>query len=144
MMASDGVGAGERAGKARRKRILGIVAMLMIAGGVVGFLTAFFEDKSGAGFLQGTLPPWAAILCSAVLIVALTWGSWKFFQAVDEVELRDNYIGSTVALYFYMTAYPVWYLLWRGTLVPEPSHEWIFVGTGAVMMIAYLWKKLRP
>ncbi|NML06819.1 hypothetical protein [Sphingomonas sp. G-3-2-10] len=144
MTASEGVGAGERAGKARRKRIMGVVTLLGISGGIVGFLTSKYSDNGPGGFLQGDLPAWTAILASVVIVVSLTWGSWKFFQVVDEVELRDNYLASTVGLYFYMILYAVWYLLWWGKLVPEPSHEWLFASTLAASLIAYLWKKLRP
>jgi hypothetical protein len=37
----------------------------------------------------------------------------------------------------------VWYLLWKGQLVPEPSHQIIFVAFYIVMLAAYLIRKFR-
>lgn len=143
-MPNDGPGEGERAGKARRNRISAVIALLMLAGGIMGFLTTIFSKDREAGFLQGNLPAWAAILSAIVLVVALTWGSWKFFDMVDEVERRDNYFANTIGLYAYMTVYSVWYLLWKGQIVAEPGHQWIFACTFIAMIAAYLWKKWRP
>jgi hypothetical protein len=38
----------------------------------------------------------------------------------------------------------VWFVLWRGALVPEPSHQILFLVTMIAALVTYLWKKLRP
>jgi hypothetical protein len=136
-------GPGVRAGMARRRRILWTMAALCAAGGVAGGIMGIFYER-GENPLATALPPiWAAI-AAAILLVALVFGSLRFFRVVDEVERRDNMLASTIGLYFYMIAYMVWFPLWRGALVPEPDHMLLFAGTFLVMIVAYIWKKLRP
>ncbi len=144
MMAKrDTIGPGEAAARIRRNRIAGTTALLMAAGGVIGLLTVLGQHDIRDG-LSGTLHPAAAIAAAAILVVSIVYGSWRYFRTVDEVERRDNYLANSIGLYFYMLGYAGWYLLWRGQLVPEPSHELLFGATFTVTMIAYFWKKLRP
>ncbi|MDF7777003.1 hypothetical protein P1X14_17230 [Sphingomonas sp. AOB5] len=142
-MANKGAGEGERAERARRNRIVGTFSMLMLAGGVIGFATSM-GNGPGAGFMEGPMPAWLAIGLVLFLIVSLAWGSWKFFGMVDELEMRANYIANSTGLYFYMALYMAWFILWRGTLVPEPNHMVLFATTSIVTLAAYGWKKLRP
>ncbi|MBX9797578.1 hypothetical protein [Sphingomonas sp.] len=135
-------GAGERAARARTRRIWLIIGSLGGLGFVAGFATAMFE-KDTPGMFPGALPPAFAIAMSIVLVVAILIGSWRYFVAIDEVERQNNYIASTWGLNFYLLAYPVWFLLWRGGLVAEPMHETLFLATVAVMMAVYLWTKFR-
>ena len=41
-----------------------------------------------------------------VLVVGAAYGSWKFFQNVDEVEIADNLWGSLIGLYVYALLLP--------------------------------------
>lgn len=135
-------GEGERALQARKRKVVGSVILLMLGGAVVGFATSV--GSGGASLLTAPMAPWLAIAATVVLLITLSWGSWRFFQVVDEVELRDNYIASTFGLYAYISVYFSWSLLWRGQLLPEPQHFVLFCITMVFTLIAYLWMKFRP
>jgi hypothetical protein len=134
-------GPGIRAGRLRQRRIMATVALLGLVGGVVGAVLSLMEMQARDGV---TLPAWVGVLGAAVLIVGTVAGSILFFREVDEVELHANYWSATVSIYFYIIGYASWYMLWKAALVPEPSHQIIFVSTFAVMLASYFWKKLRP
>lgn len=139
---SDEPRPGIAAAKARSRRLSLIIGGLMAAGGLIGFLSAFFEVEGGA-FLEGIPAIWA-IVASAVLLIALGYGGWRYHLATDELDRRDNQWASAVALNLYIAGYACWYLWWRGGLVPEPQHESVFVATMIAMLAAYGYKKLRP
>jgi hypothetical protein len=134
-------GEGERALQARKRKVAGTVIMLMLGGAAVGFVTSI---GGGTSFLTAPMAPWLAIAATVVMLVTLSWGSWRFFQVVDEVEVRDNYIASTIGLYAYFAVYFAWSLLWRGQLLPEPQHFALFCITMVLTLLAYLWMKFRP
>ena len=135
-------GAGLAAAKARRQRLHLIIAGLMGVGGIIGFLSAMFEVEGG-GFMEGIPAGWA-VAASLILVGAIGYGGWRYHLATDELDRRDSMWASALTLNVYLTGYAVWYLWWRGDLVREPQHETIFVVTMTVMLLAYLYKKLRP
>lgn len=135
-------GAGEAALKARRRRLYTIIGALALSGFVVGFLSARFE-REGGGFLEGIPAEWA-IAASAIYLLTITIGTWRYYKVVDELERHDNRWAMTMALNLYLIGYPIWFMLWKGGLVPEPSHEIIFVVLYLALMAAYGWKKFRP
>ncbi|UZK64861.1 hypothetical protein [Sphingomonas sp. M1-B02] len=136
------LGEGERAAKVRRRKIVGILFIAGALGGVGGGLMGFYRDQNDPGLI-GPLPPVVAIVATAIMAVTIVVASWAYLRAVDEVERLTNYWSSMFTLYFFLVAYPAWYLLWKGGLVPEPRHEIIFVTVYLVMIAAYFWKKLR-
>jgi hypothetical protein len=136
----DTEGEGERAEKARNRRFWTTLIVLALAGAVVGGIMSVLTD----GDLSGPLPAGWAVAAALIYAAAVIGGSWYFFRTIDEVEMRDNLWAATVAVYFYSLVYPVWYLFWKGSLVPEPGHELIFIATMVVMTSAYLGKKIRP
>ncbi|NYT40913.1 hypothetical protein HZY97_09115 [Sphingomonas sp. R-74633] len=131
-------GPGERAEKSRSNRFWGLMAGFMLLGGVIGAGMVVMEHN------QGVLPAAVAIGIVVLLTLGIGGGTWWFLRSVDEVERRDNYLASTIALNFYLIAYANWYFLWKGAVVPEPDHEALFIATMIVMAAAYFWKKLRP
>lgn len=133
-------GEGERAEQTRSKRFWRTLAVLALAGAVIGALHSLLTG----GDLSAGLPANWAIVLAAIWVGSLTIGSWYFHRMIDEVELRDNLWAGTVAVYAYCIAYPAWYFLWKGGVTPEPSHEALFIMTLLVMMAAYLAKKIRP
>lgn len=133
---------GIAAARARSRRLTIIFGGLMAVGGLMGFLSAFFE-VDGGGFLEGIPAAWA-IAASLILLIALSYGGWRYNLATDELDRRDNQWASAVALNLYIAFYACWYLWWRGGLLPEPQHESVFVATMIAMLLAYVYKKLRP
>ncbi|MBX9815602.1 MAG: hypothetical protein K2X76_12945 [Sphingomonas sp.] len=146
-MARGEPGPGERAERARRRRVAWLMGALALAGGVIGFTAARLERGGIEGnfnVLQiGALPPWFAILATLTFVGAVGIGSWFYWRGMDEVARRDHYRGAVWALNVYLLLYPSWFLLWRGGLVSEPSHRALFLITVATSMIVYLWSKWR-
>lgn len=134
--------AGIRADRARQRRIYLIMGTLAGAGFVVGFFSSMFE-REGGGFLEGIGPVWA-VAASIILVVSVIVGTIVYFRQVDELERRNNYWANATGCNAVLIGYPVWYLLWRGGLVSEPTHESVFVVLIAATTLAYLWKKFRP
>lgn len=138
MMSSEAaMGEGERAEAARKRRagMLFAGSMVVAVAMVVG--TVIF--KQGHGQLA---PGWSVAIVGLYLLAL--FGSWRFACRVsDEVELRANVGALAAGGTVYALVYPSWYFLWRGGLVPEPSHEAVFAITFVAIMIAYIWKRYR-
>lgn len=135
-------GDGLAAAKARKQRLQWIIIGLMGAGAVIGAISAIYE-VDGGGFMEGIPAGWA-IAMSLLLLGAIGYGGWRYHLATDELDRRDSMWASALALNLYIAGYAAWYLWWRGGLVREPQHETIFIATMAAMLLAYLYKKLRP
>lgn len=142
IMADRVLGPGELAARARSRRLAWTIGICGVAGLAIGFTLARVEGKGGL-FDGGTIPAWSALLFSAAMLGAMAWGTWRFHGAMDELEQRDNLMASALALNFYMGGYPIWFILWKGGLVPEPQHMILFVLTLLATALAKGWYKLR-
>ena len=129
-------GEGERLHNERRRRFWKIVGWLAVAGGVGGFVSGFavgYADGSGK-----PLPDW--MLTTAVVAIVFSvavgaYASWRYFAAVDEVEVADNLWSSLIGFYVYGFLFPGWFLLhWIGR-APEPN-GWIIYATVMVSALA--------
>jgi cation transport ATPase len=131
------MGEGERAEATRKRRAAMLVAASMVVAVAMVVGTAVF--KQGHGRIT---PGWAIAFVGLYLLAV--FGSWRFACRVsDEVELRANVGALATGGTAYALVYPSWYFLWRGGLVPEPSHEALFVIAFLATMTAYLWKRFR-
>ncbi|MCW3848320.1 hypothetical protein OF829_13830 [Sphingomonas sp. LB-2] len=131
------MGEGERAEAVRKRRTAILFAASMVVGVAMVVGTAIF--KQGHGRIA---PGWAIAFVGLYLLAV--FGSWRFACRVsDEVELRANVGALATGGTAYALVYPSWYFLWRGGLVPEPSHEALFVIAFVATMSAYLWKRFR-
>lgn len=139
----DDIRIGEARERAARNGRLITYGLLAIAGMVVGFLFGFYEDENANGIAQGTIPNWLAIALAIVTVVALIGGSLIVKRRIDEVERQHSQVAGACAAYAVLVAYPVWYLLWKGQLVPEPSHVVLFLALYAIVSVTYLYRKFR-
>ena len=137
-------GEGERLHDERRKRFWKIVGWLALAGGVGGFVSGF-----AAGYADGSgqpLPEWMRTIAAVGIIFSAVVGayaSWRYFAAVDEVEIADNLWSSLVGFYVYGFLFPAWWLLnWVGR-APEPSGWIIYAAAMASALAAYGVRKWR-
>ena len=136
---------GERQ-EARRRRIFRMsVGWLFVAGMVLGLFTGIAAASRDVeiGEIWTQIPQSLALSVIAVSLAIFLYGSWRFYKAIDEVELVDNLWGSTAAYYAYAILFPLWWALGKAGVLPEPS-DWaiyfIALGGGA---LAYLWRKWR-
>jgi hypothetical protein len=139
---TDERGVGERQERAKRNRVLTYYAVLVLLGGTVGFVFATYQSDTPA-WAGGNIPPLVAIVLAVVTAGAMLGGCVFMKRRIDEVEFQNNLYASGWATVAMMAGYPVWYLLWKGQLVPEPSHQIIFVAFYIVMLAAYLIRKFR-
>ena len=137
------MGEGERLHAQRRRRFWMILSALFVLGGVAGFATGFLtalnEGTEGGSASYTT----AASIGVAIFVLGGAYGSWKFFQNVDEVEIADNLWASLVGLYVYALLFPAWWALSKLDQVPEPD-DWTIFGASMVSAVAvYLYRKVR-
>ena len=136
-------GEGEGHEAQRRKRFWTILGALFVLGGVAGFATGFlagFNDAregGSAGYMT------AGTIGVVILVVGAAYGSWKFFQNVDEVEIADNLWGSLIGLYVYALLFPAWWALNLLGQPPDPD-DWVIFGASMLSAVAvYLYRKVR-
>ena len=137
------MGEGERLHAQRRRRFWLILSALFVLGGAAGFATGFLtalnEGREGGSAGYAT----AATIGVAIFVLGGAYGSWKFFQNVDEVEIADNLWASLVGLYVYALLFPAWWALSKLDQAPEPD-DWTIFGASMVSAVAvYLYRKVR-
>ncbi|MGL4488817.1 MAG: PEP-CTERM sorting domain-containing protein [Rhizobiaceae bacterium] len=123
-MMNDNIG--EKNELKKRLRVWAGVATLAGAGAVVGFLVAIMETD-GPTFMARQLDPNTAIWLALATALVLIFGSWFYWRNIDEVERNSNIVGTASGGGTLILCYPPWFLLWKGGLVPEPSHVAMFL-----------------
>ena len=129
-------GDGERLHAERRQRFWRMMIALGLCGAIAGFVYGLALSHEEAG---GTIPSSLQTIGAAALILSVlgaAYGSWRFFQQVDELEVADNLWASLVGFYIYALLFPTWWMIARLEQAPEPNDWVIFavamVGSGAV------------
>jgi len=125
--------------KARSRRWRGIILASMIAGFVSGF--GFVALKQGDGFLTGTIPAWLGWVLALLYLVTMIAGSIAMRRVADELEMHNNLWGLAIGASALIFVYPPWWLLWRGEVLPEPTHEGLFLLLFVATALGYGWKK---
>ena len=136
-------GEGERLEAQRRKRFWTILGALFVLGGIAGFATGFLAGVNDAR--EGGTAAYKAVgtIGVVILVFGAAYGSWKFFQNVDEVEVADNLWGSMIGLYVYALLFPAWWALHLLGQVGEPD-DWMIFGASMLSAVAvYLYRKVR-
>ena len=131
-------GEGERREATQRRTFWTILGGLGAAGGLAGFTYGFFS--SGA-FKTEDVPVVAIIGAVAIMVLIFAYGTWRFFDSIDELEMVDNLFSSTVGLYVYATLFPVWWVLSRLGVTEEPNDWAIFACALISSASAYVWRK---
>ena len=143
--AMTSTGEGERR-EARRRRIFWLSVGGLFAGGMVmGVFTGFTAAHNDVAFeeIWTQIPQRLAIGVIAVSVALFVYGCWRFYKAIDEVELVDNLWGSTASYYVYAILFPVWWALGKANVLPEPSDWGIYFAALGGGGIVYLWRKWR-
>ena len=133
-------GEGERREAARRRSRIVITVALFAFGLGTGLL---IEDREGAGSGVWGWTPTSALIVAALFLVAVTIGSIVYNRVTDEMERQRAYRAAAVGGNVFMIGYPLWYLLWKGGFVPEPSHWVMFVAFLGSMIAATAWYRFR-
>ncbi len=121
----------------------------LVLGIIMGMTMALFEgeDVRGDGmtmFSNNPLPTGVALGFAFVWVVIVPAIAWYWHRyAVDEQERHAYREGAYYAFYVYGVGAPLWWLLWRGGLVPEPDGIVIYYITILTCGVVWLWKKYR-
>lgn len=141
-MTSNDLLSGEARLKQRERRIYAIKGSLfaigLVTGGIVGYL-------AGEGDFTGE-DKWPTSLAVALVVTYLATigiGSWLLRELCDEVERQLQYKAIAFAGITYFLIYPAWFVLWKGNLLPEPSHWQLFVTFYLAMLGAYAFYRFR-
>ena len=139
---------GESRGPSERAnhRLLAISGAM---GGVIGIVMAMAALQASPGtddaawaMLYGPLPVWAAVLLAlafaGVLVLSRRWE-----RVVDEHE-RDAYRDGAVAGFYVIgVGAPIWWVLWRGGLLPAIDPIGLYAATVTVTGVVWLVRKYR-
>ncbi len=114
-------------------------------GGVTGLILAMTGsfDETEAGLISNdAMSPMLAIILSialGVIVPAITFYWHK--NLVDEQEEAAYRFGALIAMYAFWFIAPVWWLLWRGGMLPEIDGIALYFMTIFVALIVWFWKK---
>lgn len=136
------IGEGERLEAARRRKFWQLIAALMAAGAIGGFIFGFVMGQSEAS--THPMSETARLIAAAALLLSLVaaiYLSWRFFTTVDEVEVADNLWGSLIGFYTYAFLFPTWWALDWLALAPAPKDWVIFAVSLATASAAYAYRK---
>ncbi len=123
-----------------------MIASFVLGGVMSALLIAGMEWGEGDGsiFSSTPIPAWAAIGLVALIVVTMPPLLWFWHQhVIDEQEAEAYRAGSVAALYFFMLAAPVWWLLWRGQVLPAPDGIVLYFSTTFIAGAVWFWKKYR-
>lgn len=119
-----------------------------IFGGIIGLTLALSDNMGGTSepnvLANGPISPvLAVILAVAIGIVmpAITYYWHK--HVVDEQEDAAYRAGALIAIYAFWFVAPVWWLLWRGGILPAPNGMALYLMTAFIALIVWSWKKYR-
>ena len=113
----------------------GLIALALIAGDIMG-------ANDGNIFGNGALPPALAIILSVAIGIVLPAVTYYWHKRViDEQEEAAYRTGALIAIYAFWFIAPVWWLLWRGGMLPEPDGVALYLMTTFVALIIWFWRK---
>lgn len=121
----------------RRRRYWTLMGLALAAAVVIGLAGRIL------GTPYGPIAPAAAIGLTAALLLLAVVGNWIYFRSIDELEVAANLVGGFWGFYAFMVGLPVWHMLWRGGLAPEPEMLTLYVGAGAIALAGFLWKRFQ-
>lgn len=133
---------GEDRHKRKNRRKLTIIAVLFGFGFVGGFTAARMEDLRNYDF-AGPWPPEIALGLLLAFLLSVSIGGWLMHREMDDYEKDINRRATAFAGTVVLGGYPIWFLLWKASFVPEPIHWVIFIAGYAALYAALLFYRFR-
>jgi hypothetical protein len=134
---TDGDNFGTVAERQRRRRYWTLMGLALVAAVVLGLAGRIL------GTPYGPIAPAAAIGLAAALVLLTAVGNWVYFRGIDELEVASNLVGGLWGFYTFILGWPLWHILWRGGLVPQPEMPSLYVAAVAVSLAGFLWKRFQ-
>ena len=114
-------------------------------GGITGLVLAltgsFDETEAGLISNDAMSPTLAIILSIAIGVIAPAITLYWHKHAVDEQEEAAYRFGALIAMYALWFIAPVWWLLWRGGMLPAVNGITLYFMTFFAATAAWFWKK---
>lgn len=136
-------GEGERREAERRRKRWLIFTVLVLVAIVPGFYMGYQDGAAAARSRPPAWSPAVAATLAALYLLAVIGGGILINKMMDEVERQRGYKAVSFAGAVLMLVYPIWFLLWRGGLVPEPVHWVLFASFWLSLALASLWHRFR-
>lgn len=94
----------------------------MLLGGVIGMALALAGPGGpDSAFSNEPIQPWLAIVIGLVWGVGMPIATLFWQRYIDEQEADAYRWGAYYGFLVYTVGAPLWWILWRGGLVPEPN-----------------------
>ncbi len=124
---------------------------ILIGSGLLGGIMALILSISGTAstnnpdvFSSEPISAPVALLLAFIVGVLLPLVSYYWHKkVVDEQEEAAYRTGTLFAMYAFWIVAPVWWLLWRGGMLPAPDGVALYLMTTFVALIVWSWKKYR-
>jgi hypothetical protein len=129
------------ANKERRRDYRKSFAAFVICGIVATIGNAVFGGGVVPPFLRGTLAPSTAVGLAVGFVSVMLLIAWLGRDLLDEHEISCSAYGQAAATGVVVLGYPIWYVLWKGGLMPEPSHVTMFATLLLVSWAGYAYRK---
>jgi hypothetical protein len=121
----------------RRRRYWTLMGLGLAAALVIGLAGRVL------GTPYGPIAPAAAIGLAAALILLTVVGGWIYFRNIDELEVASNLVGGFWGFSAFMVGWPLWHILWRGGLAPQPDVVPIYFAAALISAVAFLWRRFQ-
>lgn len=133
----DGENFGAAAERRRRRRYWTLMGLALVAAVMIGLTGRIL------GTPYGPIAPGAAIALAAALLLFTVVGGWVYFRNIDELEVAANLVGGFWGFCAFIVGWPLWHMLWRGGLAPEPEVLPLYLIAGIVSVIGFLWRRFQ-
>lgn len=141
------IGPGEARTRQRQRRQILFIGFAAVVGGVIGFLTGFFDQGDGSLFSNEwdklALDPAVAIVIAVLLLFGFGALPLYGFRTVDELKREHNFIAFTGGFVAVLTGFPIWAVLSAARLAPQPHAFGIWAIGFVAMLAAYLFATWR-
>lgn len=129
--------------------------IILACGGLGGVMGVAIAATSVSTMSDNAADPFSAffvgpIPLTIVVPLILIWGvimpvvAWFWHtRVIDEQEANAYRDGGYYAGYAFLILTPLWWLMWRGGLVPEPNGVAIYLTFSLVWSAVWFWKKYR-
>ncbi|PNU06138.1 hypothetical protein [Novosphingobium guangzhouense] len=139
-----------RSPRVRRSRIVFYVSMIVsvalgLLAGIGGQVSDGMPDSHAYLAPITDASPIGRVFAVALLIgwVVVMAVSIYWHMTLDEIERAEYEFGAVLALYGYITITPVWWVAWRGGILPEPNQAIVFVAVCIIWCIGWGWRRWR-
>lgn len=133
----------------RYSKMMLVIMLLSAPLGAALALMALRGNPSGMAqriFIDGPLPAAGAVALAGVLLVIMSAAVILYHRAIDDHEERAYLWGSQLAYYFLAAAIPIYWLLFRGGLVPALTAGGamlLLLASFVVQAAVWAWFKFR-